>query len=471
MNVRGVREDREKGGSAYLRHSPLAQSLRERSMSVRFGWCVTALVFAALILASEVVSRLREAEEASQRSAATLAFASELRARVDRELNSVLYLSSGIVGYLVVRHEHIDPQEIARILKEVYIFGRHIRNFSIAVGYRISYIYPLAGNEPALNRDFRELAEQWPTVKRAVDSGRGVLTGPVRLVQGGTALIYRIPIYVEGSFWGLLSTVIDMPSFEKAVFSELEQERFEFAIRSEESVGTGGGILFGRADLFADPRSAHLEAQVPDGKWMYAVRAKDQPATTVTWILRVVGWLIAVFAAAGVHTVLRQRSELARHAGFDPLTGLPNRRLFDDRLEQAIRRQARNPSTQLAVVFFDLNGFKLINDQYGHKFGDAVLNTVAARIRDEMRIGDTVARWAGDEFAVIIEEAGEAEVAQLTERLHRRIAEPFEVGGLTLRVTTSIGAAFYPREVATAVELMELADQRMFADKESAKAA
>jgi len=100
-----------------------------------------------------------------------------------------------------------------------------------------------------------------------------------------------------------------------------------------------------------------------------------------------------------------------------------------------------------------------------------VLSKVAARVRDEVRIGDTVARWAGDEFAVIIEEASEVQVAQLVQRLRRRIAGSFEVDGTTLGVTASIGAAFYPAEAATAAELLELADQRMFADKENAKAA
>jgi len=449
----------------------MVQLLREESMSKRVVFFATALIFVVVVSVAELMRHLREAEEVSQHKGATLAFASELRARADRELNSVLYLASGIVGYLAVRHDRMDRDEIEHILAEVHASGRHVRNFSIAVGYRVAYVYPPAGNQQAMGLDYRTVATQWPAVKAAVDSGKGVLTGPVRLVQGGTALIYRLPVLVDGKYWGMLSTVIDMPSLGMGAFSGLDEARFEFAVRGDEPPELGGGMLFGRSELFSDPSSVLLEAEVPNGKWVYAVRPRGQVAAGTVAAIRIGGWVIALLFAAGVYTVLRQRSELARQAGFDPLTGLPNRRLFDDRLEQAIRRQSRNVATQVAVVFLDLNGFKAINDQYGHKFGDVVLNNVAMRVRDEIRLGDTVARWAGDEFAVVIEEASERAVGLLIQRLRSRIAEPLEVDGVALGVTSSMGVAYYPGEAATAAELLDLADQRMFADKENAKAA
>ena len=162
---------------------------------------------------------------------------------------------------------------------------------------------------------------------------------------------------------------------------------------------------------------------------------------------------------------------VARHAGVDSLTGLPNRRLFNDRLTQATRRQNRRGNYKVAVLFLDLNGFKAINDRYGHKFGDAVLGKVGARIREELRVEDTVARWAGDEFTVIIDEADPAGVEQLIRRLRQGIARPFRIGEVKLRVEASIGVAFYPDEATTPSALLELADRRMFADKPGAPVA
>jgi diguanylate cyclase (GGDEF)-like protein len=448
----------------------LAGQLQARSMTARFAFWAALLVFVSLAALTELLVSFRASEVASARHAATLSFASELRARADRELNSVLFLASGFVGYFVVRHQQASPEEVNSIMAAVYASGRHIRNFSIAVGYRPTYVYPLTGNEKILGRDYRDLPEQWPAVKLAIESRKLVLTGPVNLVQGGRALIYRVPIYVKDSYWGLLATVIDIESFEKAAFAELDREHFEFAIRSEERSLNGGGLLWGRPELFADRHALQFAAEVPNGKWVYAVRARDQAGSPIIWAMRGAGWAMAVLAAFCVGLVLRQRSELARHAGFDSLTNLPNRRLFDDRMEQAFRRHSRHAGGQIAALFMDLDGFKQINDRYGHKVGDLVLRTIAARIREEVRLGDTVARWAGDEFAIIIEEADEALVDQLVERLQSRIAIPFAAGGVMLSVRVSIGAAFYPGEADSSIHLLELADSRMYEAKARSRA-
>ena len=444
--------------------------MRERSMGRAFGLWVSVGVVLALIVSTEVLLAYRASDASSDRHATTLTFASELRARADRELNSVLYLSSGLAGYFVVRHEKIDRREINAILEAVYAQARHIRNLAVAVGYRTAFVYPLVGNEQVLGRDYRNIPGQWPIINRAIETGGGVLTGPVELVQGGTALIYRVPIFVKDRYWGLLSTVIDMPSFQEAAFRGLEAERFEFAIRSVESLPSAGGLLWGDEALFSDPAAIRMEAEVPGGKWIYAVRSNQADDGFMHWAIRVFGWLFASLAGFCVFTVLRQRNELARHAGVDGLTELPNRRLFDDRLEQSIRRQARAGCGQIAVLFIDLDHFKPINDLYGHKLGDRVLRIVARRIRDEVRMADTVARWGGDEFVVVVEDADEALVAQLIERLRQQIAVPFSIKGVTLSVGAAIGAAFYPAEAASAEPLLELADQRMFADKERNKA-
>ena len=462
---------RSTGGVQAARVDRLTWQLHEWSMSARFAFWAALLVFVSLASLTEVLVRFRAAEVASARNAATLSFASELRAKADRELNSVLYLASGFVGYFVVRHPQADPDEINTIMAAVHASGRHIRNFSVAIGYRPTYVYPLAGNQQILGRDYREMEDQWPAVKLAIESRKLVLTGPVKLVQGGQALIYRTPIYVKDSYWGLLTTVIDMESFQKAAFAELDSEHFEFAIRSEERSVNGGGLLWGRPELFADRSALKLDAPVPNGKWVYAVRALEPAGSKLIWAIRGAGWLLAILAGLCVSLVLRQRSKLARQAGLDSLTNLPNRRLFDDRMEQAFRRHSRHASGQIAALFMDLDGFKQINDRYGHKAGDVVLRTVAARIREEVRLGDTVARWAGDEFAIIIEEADERQVALLIERLQQRIAIPFTAGGALLSVKVSIGAAFYPDEAASSALLLELADQRMYQEKTERNAA
>lgn len=449
--------------------SELIQRLHEKTMAAGFALAAAVLVFVIAIVSTETIIHFRTAEATSQKASAALAFASELRARTDRELNSALYLSSGIVGYLSARSDPTDRNELRRVLAAVYRDGSHIRNLALAFGYTISEIHPRAGNESALGRDYRDLPTQWPSVRRAVETRSVVLTGPVNLVQGGTGLIYRRPIFINEQYWGLLSTVIDIPSLLKAALKDLDTSPFEFAIRIDESDGTGGGMLLGTPTLLANADAVLLEAPMPNGRWIYAVRATRAADHALTWSIRGLGWLMAILAGLSVLTVLRQRRELSQLAGFDPLTGLPNRRLFDDRLGQSLRRHQRNGIGQVAIVFIDLNGFKAINDLYGHRAGDLVLQTVATRIRDEVRLGDTVSRWAGDEYVLIVEETSAELVAVLIERLRQRIEAPFDVDGRDLAIGAAFGSACYPEEAATSAALLELADKRMYQDKSDVK--
>ena len=451
-------------------HEP-EQSWRARLMGDGFAWWMSALVFVLAIFLSEMFLYLYAAEKKTQHQEAVLALTSELRTRMDRELSPVFALSSGLVGYLVARQDNVDGDDIARIMQEVGGFGRHFRSLAIAIGYRVAYVYPPADVDGLLGRDYRHVADQWPQIDESIKSGKGALFGLVRPKRTGAGLVYRVPVFAGEKYVGLVSAEVALRSIEAAVFGAFEGKEFDFAVRGARFSGPGGGMLFGREDLFSDPSVVRFDAAMPGDVWEYAVRPKDSSAEAVTWGLRVMGWLLAGLAAIGVSTVLRQRGELARHAGLDSLTGLPNRRLFNDRLTQATRRQNRRGNYKVAVLFLDLNGFKAINDRYGHKFGDAVLGKVGARIREELRVEDTVARWAGDEFTVIIDEADPAGVVQLIRRLRQGIARPFRIGEVKLRVEASIGVAFYPDEATTPSALLELADRRMFADKPGAPAA
>ena len=162
-------------------------------------------------------------------------------------------------------------------------------------------------------------------------------------------------------------------------------------------------------------------------------------------------------------TVRKQQFEqiefLAHH---DALTGLPNRHLFDDRLKQALivagRRQSR-----LALMFIDLDKFKLINDTLGHEAGDIVLKSAAARLLDRVRASDTVARVGGDEFAVILDDVGANEnAAQIAQDIIATLTTPIEAAGEECTVGASIGIALYPEDADAASDLLACADETMY---------
>ena len=178
-----------------------------------------------------------------------------------------------------------------------------------------------------------------------------------------------------------------------------------------------------------------------------------------------------LYAAIFSDITERKRNEKRIHAlaFFDELTGLPNRRLFNDRFDIALSTAHRNQ--QLAVVLFlDLDRFKQINDSLGHKVGDELLKAAAGRIKRAVKEGDTVSRFGGDEFVILLTEMNSiSDIVGVIERIAKVLNEPYELESLELQVTSSIGAAVYPHDGDNADTLLKHADTAMYKAKDSGR--
>jgi diguanylate cyclase (GGDEF)-like protein len=163
-------------------------------------------------------------------------------------------------------------------------------------------------------------------------------------------------------------------------------------------------------------------------------------------------------------TERKQLQDVITHLAFhDPLTGLANRRLFLDRLDHALA-QLRGSDGMCAILFIDLDDFKEINDGYGHTAGDALLLEVAGRLRGAVRETDTIARFGGDEFALLCEEADLDDATQAAERIEAALRQPTLIEGISVAVAGSIGIAIGDRD-ADADTLLRQADAAMYAVK------
>jgi diguanylate cyclase (GGDEF)-like protein/PAS domain S-box-containing protein len=175
------------------------------------------------------------------------------------------------------------------------------------------------------------------------------------------------------------------------------------------------------------------------------------------------------FVAAQVAIAVERQqlhSELLRAARYDDLTGLPNRRLFHDRLRIALAR-ARRTDKRMALLFVDIDHFKEVNDTLGHGVGDRLLQEVAERLAQCARRSDTVARIGGDEFVVLAEELARSEDAQLiADKIHAAVGAPLVVGEHTLNVSASVGIALFPDHGEQADQLLRLADSAMYEEKQ-----
>lgn len=166
----------------------------------------------------------------------------------------------------------------------------------------------------------------------------------------------------------------------------------------------------------------------------------------------------------------KQSEELVwRHANFDSLTGLPNRRLFRDRLEQELLK-AQRTGRKLGLLFIDLDHFKEINDLFGHTTGDRVLIEVARRLASCVRESDTIARLSGDEFTVILPELSErSHIEDVAQKTIAQLLKPFLPEKERAQISASIGIAQYPRDASNTEELIQHADQAMYAAKRAGR--
>ena len=172
---------------------------------------------------------------------------------------------------------------------------------------------------------------------------------------------------------------------------------------------------------------------------------------------------------AQLATVTKQGDE-ARHASLhDPLTGLPNRALFNDRLEHGLAMANRN-GLQFAVMFLDLDDFKMINDSYGHDVGDLVLQMIAGRLKETTRDDDTVCRHGGDEFLyILVNIKWENDIAIVAEKIIHAVQVPCDIRmrdiSISLSINPSIGISIFPKDGTTSDALLDVADKAMYRAK------
>ncbi|MES9990953.1 MAG: diguanylate cyclase [Candidatus Thiodiazotropha sp.] len=403
-----------------------------------------------------------------------------MRAGLESEINSTLHLTRGLIAYVAIKPE-MDSNTFDLLASEIIAVGRNIRNIGLARDNVITHLFPLAGNEAALGLEYEKTPAQWPAIKRAIEMGGTTVAGPVSLVQGGEAFIARTPIYTRSGlgghladkkpvYWGLASIVIDIPTLFRAAGATTEMEGIQYALRGKDSLGEQGDIIFGDKALF-EQDSVIQSVLLPNGSWQIGAMPVGgwQVNKAWYWVVRLSGWLVALLIGILIAALLRARSINKLLALHDHLTGLPNRRLLEDRFETILARSKRK-GTKVGVFYLDLDGFKEINDRFGHKVGDGLLLEVAKRLQASSRASDTVARIGGDEFIVLADEIRDKDgLNHMFEHLQSSLEGSVYLEGHRLELRTSIGYALFPEDGKDMDQLMKAADHEMYRHKQHGK--
>jgi len=457
---------------------------------------MSLLLLALGLFGAEAVARAYGERLLRQQHHDILVRTTEIRSRLESALNSTVFLAQGLNAYIASVGMPTEPQ-VSRALKALRDSDARIRNVALAPGNRLTWVYPLRGNEKALGLRYEDNALQWPSVRKAMETRQSVLAGPVRLVQGGTAIINRTPVFLaDDRYWGVISTVIDLPRLLGDVGLREEVDGVRYWLYGDMAVEGADTRIVG------DPRAPGPEAlrmviEVPGGHWQLMSEPAagwDSPRAELQLLRALLYTLSAVLAGfsyalmsgrATAHQLAQQlralnnellstNRELHRLSHSDVLTRLPNRRSFEEAFSAAWRSCLRH-QLPLSILMIDLDRFKSINDSHGHAVGDATLVEVAGAIQAQLRRqDDLVARYGGEEFIVMTVDRDAADTVALAERIREAVAAcrvPLPEGvAQGPAVTVSIGiATALPTAQGRPEAMIDRADRALYAAKDAGR--
>ncbi len=365
--------------------------------------------------------------------------------------------------------------------------------------YPIVFMEPMrSGSEGVLGLDMESVPFLRQAMTESLERRAPVASHPFRLVEGNLAYVVFCPISQafrsKDSPFALntqdqlvVDMVIDAVKLvEPEKFPVISGETV-FVYHKDFRPDDPKGQLLAIA---GDTRST-IEAKLfPVFSYKKSLATMGEPFSLM--VTRQVGWSDLSLGLLGLMTLLTFTSSLAivaylrtyqqnrvlqalnqkrlwQLANHDALTGLPNRMLLMDRLNQLLARAQRQRKC-LAVMFLDIDDFKQVNDTYGHEVGDQLLKFVGERLRAATRADDTVARISGDEFILLIESVGNREgLKAVRQKILQKLSDGLLIEGHQLQVRTSIGIAMFPEDGDTPEALIKHADMRMYADKKQSK--
>jgi two-component system sensor histidine kinase VicK len=254
-------------------------------------WLVPLFCLLCAGIVTEYQSRQLVEQRQNQALQQLIGLSGQLHSFVESELNTSLYMSLGLASHLRASDGKLSEKEMLFLLQNLLEQGKHIRNIGLAPDNVLTLIYPVQGNERALGLDYKNLPQQWPEIKQLIEDKEPKLVGPVALIQGGEGYVYRLPLFLnDGSYWGIISTVLDLTSFNQMLLQQANSYQVQVGIREKNA---GSGALFGYSHLFSED-ALILDLNIKGADWQIAVRFMDEAAGWGLWQWRLLGASLSV---------------------------------------------------------------------------------------------------------------------------------------------------------------------------------
>ncbi|TXS95643.1 sensor domain-containing diguanylate cyclase [Parahaliea maris] len=433
---------------------------------------IVALLGFGIYVEEVFVQLFRERAESLEREQTRQSVALS-RARLEAELFRNTYLSDTLASFITMDPD-LTASEWEAVAEKLFQKSDTLRNIGIAPGDVIAQIYPYEGNEKALGFDYRTAPEQMRSVRLAREMGSVYIAGPVALVQGGSALIARFPIFRDypntRDYWGTVSAVMNFDALlDNAGLNDLQGASIALS-----RAGDGEHIASGEPTvIYGDPAVAQnadiqLPVNTPSGAWQLSARFDSLTTPSLQRaiaIIRTIALLVLTLIIASILLLLRAYHLSRQAALIDELTQVPNRRFIMGQLHRLVSGGSR--PARFAVLLIDLNRFKEVNDTLGHEAGDALLVHVANALQRAVRAGDSVARLGGDEFIAVLHRVSEKQQA---EAVIEKIRTSVESNTLVwhedeITPSISIGYSLCHGQDTSVKELLAKADESMYRAK------
>ncbi|PVB61321.1 sensor domain-containing diguanylate cyclase [Labrenzia sp. 011] len=459
----------------------LARNLFFSSNGTFTASVVAIACFFAGIAVTAHVGQLVRAELVTQHKRDAVAGLSEARARLEGEISRTVAHGFGIRAYVTqFADEPFNGDHYREIASDLIEENSSIRSIGLAPNNILRAVYPEKPNEAALGLNYRMNSTQWPAIREAMISREVVIAGPLELVQGGQFLVIRIPVFPpaypgqpmnDRAYWGVATLILDEAGLMAAAGMKDVVNGTRTAVVNKNAVGTANNVIFGNQSIL-EADYVSLPLHLPGGlNWQLVGYPQNGWSSygDEVWMTQLIGSLISLVFGTMAFLLISEVYKVRAMALHDPLTGLANRRLLEERMYQLANMCERSGSG-FEIFYVDLDAFKPVNDNYGHSVGDQLLIEIGERLQHQTRQSDTVARVGGDEFIILTPgnmryQEKEAFLSRLAERLD----QAFTFAGIRIRVKASIGSASFPADAASVDDLLRVADGRMYAQKAKSK--
>ncbi len=401
-------------------------------------------------------------------------------ATLERKLSST-FTASKILAYEIEHHNGDAswfPEYADKLLQSI----SDVDSLQLAPNGIISQMFPLEGNELAIGLDILSRDKYKEEGLYAITKQQFVLVGPVELVQGGTAIIGRVPVFLYAEtqrevFWGFVSSVIYLDNLLASTqLKKLEERGYQYNL-SRVNIDTEESLIISSSTKPLTEIQITAELITLSGEWTLTISKElDVQLQERKIIGYTVSIAIAFLLAVALYIILIQpqrlralvkakTKELEKLAYQDPLTNLPNRRYLQDNLPRVLYNNL-NRKRISAFIYFDLDNFKHINDTIGHDIGDKVLVVVANRLSNLQKKSDLVIRLGGDEFGILLGDIkSNNEVEKQADQILESIRTPVRIDNSEYTLSTSLGIAMIPEHGYDLVTIMKNADMALYQAK------